>query len=123
MKTPQVAQFHRKVVRRLAAEKRSADACARGGRIIYGRIGSIDTFANVLESSGFTLEEEKGMLWEEHALPSEEVCDKRKTDPLLPFHSRNSWASVRCYEIAASIGTLLKSQRRAELVFRLKKRF
>eukprot|EP00903_Cladosiphon_okamuranus_P007887 g7620.t1 len=70
-KAEHVAHFHRKVVRRLAAEKRAADACARGGKVINARIGSIDTFANVLESSGFTLEDKQGMLWE-HALPSQE---------------------------------------------------
>lgn len=76
----QVAQFHRKVVRRLAAEKRAAEPCARGGKTINARIGSIDSFANVLESSGFTLEEEQGMP-REHALPSEEVSDSRMMGP------------------------------------------
>lgn len=81
----QVAQFHRKVVRRLAAEKRAADSFARGGKIINARIGSVDSFVNVLESSGFTVEEEQGMLWE-HALPSKEVCMRYAYDgPGLAF--------------------------------------
>lgn len=71
----QVAKFHRKVVRRLATEKRAADACARGGRALNTQLGPIDSFSNlgpVLESSGPTLGGEQGALWE-HALPSNEV--------------------------------------------------
>eukprot|EP00752_Nemacystus_decipiens_P016515 g14763.t1 len=69
-KADHVAQFHRKIVRRLAAEKRVADSCARGGKVINARIGSVNSFANVLESSGFT--PEQGVLWED-LLPSEEA--------------------------------------------------
>lgn len=73
----QVAKFHRKVVRRLATEKRAANASAREGRVLNTQpgSGSIDSFSGlgaVLESSGPTLGGEQGALWE-HALPSDEV--------------------------------------------------
>lgn len=73
--TSQVAKFHRKVVRRLAVDKRAADSCVRGGKIINAqikRIESFDTFGAVLESGGLTLGEEQGALWG-HASPSHEV--------------------------------------------------
>lgn len=71
----QVARFHRKVVRRLAIEKRAADACVLGGKTINAHIQSVDSFddfGDVLESSGLTRGEEQGALWD-HASSSLEV--------------------------------------------------
>lgn len=73
--TLQVAKFHRKVVRRLATEKRAADTCAGDGRADNTQLGSIESFSGpgaMLASSGPTLGEEQGALWE-HALHCDEV--------------------------------------------------
>ncbi|CAM9996707.1 unnamed protein product [Ectocarpus sp. 6 AP-2014] len=75
LKADHVAKFHRKVVRRLATEKRAAPAHTRGGRAVKAQIGSADSFANFgdrLEPRGVAPREAQGTPWE-HALPRDEA--------------------------------------------------
>lgn len=88
----QVAKFHRKVVRRLATEKRAADAHARGERAVKVQIGSADSFANFgdrLEPRGRASGGAQGTPWE-HAFPLDEV---------MCMTSSPSWLSSYCCDL------------------------